>query len=200
MTHKNNWSRIAIGCMACFIASALWFVMNDPDKQQVKVASGNPERFYYTTLNEISGEEAKCVAWEVPGTIGTAYICISKVVVDGKEYPVFGFQTGEFSGVSGNPETDSPEGDSTEREQCAVLLRNESMPVGKFFEAFGKAKGCQGDWITNNLAATQIVELLQSEKLIVKQPKQMNRTFVFDLSVPSAKGFADVVSEFLAVR
>ena len=54
--------------------------------------------------------------------------------------------------------------------------------------------------MTSNLAATQIVELLQSERLIVKQPRQENRTFVFDLSVPSAKGFADVVSDFLAVR
>mgnify|MGYP004080553067 CR=1 FL=1 len=60
-----------------------------------------------------------------------------------------------------------------------------------------QAKSWQGDWITNNLAATQIVELLQSERLIVKQPRQENKTFVFDLSVPSAKGFADVVSDFL---
>ena len=116
-------------------------------------------------------------------------------MVDGKQYPAFSFQTGEFSGTSENSERESVEPD-----QRTVLLRTESMPVGTFFEAVGKAKSWQGDWITNNLAATQIVELLQSERLIVKQPRQENKTFVFDLSVPSAKGFADVVSDFLAVR
>ena len=45
------------------------------------------------------------------------------------------------------------------------------------------------------LCKAELVLLLET-----KQPKQKNRTFVFDLSVPSAKGFADVVSEFLAVR
>ena len=197
MNQKNTtkWLGVTIGGIACFIVLALWLVMNNLGRQQVSFESRNSGEFYYSTLNEITGEESTCVAWEVPGTIGTAYICISKVMVDGKEYPVFGFQTGEFSGASKNPESNLIESD-----QCAVLLRNESMPVGKFFEAVGQAKGWQGDWITNNLAATQIVELLQSKKLIVKQPKQKNRTFVFDLSVPSAKGFADVVSEFLAVR
>lgn len=197
MNKKNTskWLGVSIGGIACFIVLALLLVMNGSGRQPVSVESRNTEQFYYSTLNEITGEESTCVAWEVPGTIGTAYICISKIEVDGKEYPVFGFQTGEFSGAPNNPKHNL-----IERDQCAVLLRNESMPVGEFFEAVGQAKGWQGDWITNNLAATQIVELLQSEKLIVKQPKQMNQTFVFDLSVPSAQGFADVVSEFLAVR
>ena len=193
--YTSKWLGVSIGGIACFIVLALLLVMNGSGRQPVSVESRNTEQFYYSTLNEITGEESTCVAWEVPGTIGTAYICISKIEVDGKEYPVFGFQTGEFSGAPNNPKHNL-----IERDQCAVLLRNESMPVGEFFEAVGQAKGWQGDWITNNLAATQIVELLQSEKLIVKQPKQKNRTFVFDLSVPSAKGFADVVSEFLAVR
>ena len=193
--YTSKWLGVSIGGIACFIVLALLLVMNGSGRQPVSVESRNTEQFYYSTLNEITGEESTCVAWEVPGTIGTAYICISKIEVDGKEYPVFGFQTGEFSGAPNNPKHNL-----IERDQCAVLLRNESMPVGEFFEAVGQAKGWQGDWITNNLAATQIVELLQSEKLIVKQPKQMNQTFVFDLSVPSAQGFADVVSEFLAVR
>ena len=63
-------------------------------------------QFYYSTLSEITSEEAKCVAWEVPGTIGTAYICVSKVVIDGEQYPVFGFQTGEFSSMPENPKRD----------------------------------------------------------------------------------------------
>ena len=192
---KNNLLRVVIGGMACLCVSACWFAMNIPDEQKVNANSENSRQFYYSTLSEITGEETECVAWEVPGSIGTAYICVSKVVVDGKQYPAFSFQTGEFSGTSENPERESSEPD-----QRTVLLRTESMPVGTFFEAVGKAKGWQGDWITNNLAATQIVELLQSERLIVKQPRQANKTFIFDLSVPSAKGFANVVSDFLAVR
>ena len=194
-TNKKILLRAVVGSMACLFVLVCWFVMNGPEKHKVNTDSKNAGQFYYSTLSEITGEEAKCVAWEVPGTIGTAYICVSKVVIDGKQYPVFGFQTGEFSGTPEHPEREALEPD-----QCTVLLRTESMPVGKFFEAVGKAKSWQGDWITNNLAATQIVELLQSEKLIVKQPRQENRTFVFDLSVPSAQGFADVVSDFLAVR
>ena len=192
---KNNLLRVVIGGMACLCVSACWFAMNIPDEQKVNTNSENSRQFYYSTLSEITGEETECVAWEVPGSIGTAYICVSKVVVDGKQYPFFGFQTGEFSAIPENSERELMKPD-----QCAVLLRTESMPDGEFFEAVGKAKGWQGDWITNNLAATQIVELLQSERLIVKQPRQANKTFIFDLSVPSAKGFANVVSDFLAVR
>ena len=194
-TNKNKLLRVVIGSMTCLFVSACWFVMNGEDKHTTNTGSQNSGKFYYSTLSDITGEETKCVAWEVPGSIGTAYICVSKVVVDGKQYPFFGFQTGEFSATPGNSERELMKPD-----QCAVLLRTESMPDGKFFEAVGKAKSWQGDWITNNLAATQIVELLQSERLIVKQPRQENKTFVFDLSVPSAKGFADVVSDFLAVR
>jgi len=197
MTEKNKKKllRVVIGSMSCLFLSACWFVLNGEDKHTMNAGSENSGEFYYSTLSDITGEETQCVAWEVPGTIGTAYICVSKVVVDGKQYPTFSFQTGEFNGTSENSERESVEPD-----QRIVLLRTESMPVGTFFEAVGKAKSWQGDWITNNLAATQIVELLQSERLIVKQPRQENKTFVFDLSVPSAKGFADVVSDFLAVR
>ena len=194
-TNKKQLLRVVAGGMVCLLVPVCWFVMSSHDTQKVNVDSENSRPFYYSTLNEITGEETECVAWEVPGTIGTAYICVSKVVVDDKQYPVLGFQTGEFSGTTENSDRGSIEPD-----QCAVFLRSESMPVGKFFEAVGKAKSWQGDWITNNLAATQIVELLQSEKLIVKHPKQANKTFIFDLSVPSAKGFADVVSDFLAAR
>ena len=193
--NKKALLRALVGGMVCLFVPVCWFVMNGPDKHKVNTDSEGSGQFYYSTLSEITGEESKCVAWEVPGTIGTAYICVSKVVIDGEQYPVFGFQTGEFSGTPENPKREPLETD-----QCTVLLRTESMPVGKFFEAVGKTKSWQGDWMTSNLAATQIVELLQSERLIVKQPRQENRTFVFDLSVPSAKGFADVVSDFLAVR
>ena len=194
-TNKKQLLRVVAVGMACLWVPACWLVMSSHDNQEVNVDSENSRPFYYSTLNAITGEETECVAWEVPGTIGTAYICVSKVVVDDKQYPVFGFQTGEFSGT-----TEDSERGSIESDQYAVFLRTESMPDGKLFEAVGKAKGRQGDWITNNLAATQIVELLQSEKLIVKHPKQANRTFIFDLSVPSAKGFADVVSDFLVAR
>ena len=194
-TNKNKRLRVVIGGMTCLFVSACWFVMNGEDKHTVNAGSENSGEFYYSTLSDITGEETQCVAWEVPGSIGTAYICVSKVVVDGMLYPAFSFQSGEFSGTSENPERES-----VEPYQRTVLLRTESMPTGTFFEAVGKAKSWQGDWITNNLAATQIVELLQSERLIVKQPRQENKTFVFDLSVPRAKGFADVGSDFLAVR
>ena len=73
MFEKNKKALLSalVGGMVCLFVPVCWFVMNGPDKHKVNTDSEGSGQFYYSTLSEITGEEAKCVAW------GTGLICVS---------------------------------------------------------------------------------------------------------------------------
>ena len=56
-TNKKQLLRVVAVGMACLWVPACWLVMSSHDNQEVNVDSENSRPFYYSTLNEITGED-----------------------------------------------------------------------------------------------------------------------------------------------